>query len=215
MDIHSLRVFAATLLAAVAATGLAGAATSFDFLFDIDSVDNDSQLFLNLAVGSYHAERRTLEPMIPRIQPVGTDLPVVLFLAQTSGRSIEHIVALRERGLTWSVIFTNVGVPPDVLFAGIDRDPGPPYGKAWGYWKKHPQKPRLVDSDIVGLVQIQVGHRLLGESPFELARMRGAGKPVWVVVADRNGRPHRNAAGPPGHAKGPPPGQARGKSGFK
>ena len=166
---------------------VARAATPFDYLFNPAQVVNDHQLFLNLAVGNFGVPRPALEPMLPRMRSVEIDLPVVLFLARESGRPVSSIVDLRARGLDWSVIATRVQVAPDVFFAGIDRDPGPPYGYAWGHWKRNHRRVRLSDSDIAGLVQIQIGHRIDGRSSFELAH---ACNHTTVVryVADRHGR---------------------------
>lgn len=174
-------------LALTAGSPASRAATTFDYLFNPAKVVNDHQLFLNLAVGNSGIPRPALEPILPRMRSVETDLPVALFLARESGRPFESIVDLRARGLNWSVIATRVNVEPDIFFTGIDRDPGPPYGYAWGHWKKNRRGVRLSDSDISGLVQIQFGHRIAGPSPFELAR---ACSHTTVVnyVANRKGR---------------------------
>src|SRR5207249_5992992 len=179
--------FLIAVLLGAAVPVLAG--TSFSFLFNRDSVTNDNQLFLNLAVTHSGYERATLEPVLPRISYLQADLPVVLFLAQESSRPVDFIVGLRSQGLAWSVIFTQLRVPVDSLFAGIDQDPGPPYGKAWGYWKKHSREIRLSDSEVSGLVKIQLGSRWTEASPFELASARGrGGKSVVTLVADKQGR---------------------------
>lgn len=181
-------------LCAVPVPARAGA--SFDFLFSMDHVGDDNQYFLNVAVSNYGYNRVALEPVLPRLRYVEADLPVVLFLAHACGRPPGVIVDLRAQGLSWSVIFTRVGVPHDVLFAGIDRDPGPPYGKAWGHWRKSPRAVRLSDGDIAGLVQVQIGARAARMAPFEVARARGQGRPVAVLVAEKKGRPYHAAKGP-------------------
>jgi hypothetical protein len=196
------------LLLLTLGAGPAAASTSFDFLFNVSHVGDDNQYFLNLAVGHYGYTEPVLVPVLPRIVHVEADLPVLLFLAEESGRPIEGLVAMRADGLSWSVIFGRVGVPIDVLFVGIDRDPGPPYGKAWGYWKKNPRSVRLSDPEIGQLVSLQIGHQISGISTFELARARSGGKPVAVSVADRKGR---------SYGGGPAKAQAggKGKSGSK
>jgi hypothetical protein len=197
-----------------AAIGTARASTSFDFLFNVSSVHDDSQFFLNVAVGDSGFGRPVLEPILPRVRYVDQDLPVILFLARHSGRPPVFIVDLRAKRLSWAVIFQRVGVPYDVLFTGIDRDPGPPYGKAWGYWKKHPARMTFSDTDIRGLVRVQLGTRIAGVSPYELARDCGRGRPVAFVVADRKGRPFSKGV-PPGQAKkgGKPKDNGQGKPG--
>jgi hypothetical protein len=187
------------LAVVVLAVGLVGgistvqAGTSFDFLFSVNHVDDDSQLFLNLAVSNYGYNRSVLEPVLPRLRHVDEELPVVLFLARKSGRPVDLIVGLRARGLSWAVIFSKVNVPFDVLFVGIDRDPGPPHGKAWGHWKKRSKKLVLADAEVAGLVQVQMGSRWAGLSPLDLARAKGKGKSVHTLVADKKGRPHLKA----------------------
>lgn len=179
-------------LALCAVPGMARAGTSFDFLFSMDRVSNDNQLFLNVAVDNYGYGRRDLEPVLPRLRYVEADLPVVVFLAHECGRPPAYIVDLRARGLSWGVIFNRVGVSYSVLFDGIDRDPGPPYGKAWGHWRRNPRGYRMSDSDISGLVQVQVGARAARMRPYEMARYRGQGRPIAYVVADKHGRPYRD-----------------------
>ena len=195
-------------LALCAAPVPARAGGSFDFLFSMDRVSDDRQFFLNVAVSNYGYDRVVLEPVLPRLRYVEADLPVVLILAHECGRPPGYIVDLRYRGLSWSVIFTRVGVPYDVLFVGIDRDPGPPYGNAWGHWRRSPRGVRLSDNDISGLVQVQIGARAARMAPLEMARARGRGTPVAVVVAEKKGRPYHAARGQKGkhHGGGKPGG---------
>lgn len=167
----------------------ARADTSFDFLFSMERVSDDRQYFLSLAVSDYGYSRQVLEPVLPRLRHLEADLPVVLFLARASGKPVDLIVGWRSEGLGWSVIFGRAGVPLGVLFAGIDRDPGPPYGKAWGHWKKDPRGARISDGDIAALAQIQVGSRVTGLAPLALARQQGRGRSVAAAVAEKKGRP--------------------------
>jgi hypothetical protein len=169
------------------------AGSSFDFLFHADSARTDTQFFLNLTVGDYGFRREELEPLLPRIREVEIELPVVLYLARESRRPVAEIIDLRSSGLDWSSVFTRVGCAQERLFAGIDRDPGPPYGKAWGYRRKHGGPAQLADDDVRGLVQIQIGQRFSGLSPYELAQARGRGLSVERLVADRKGRRGRGS----------------------
>ena len=176
--------------------GAARAATGWEFLFDMARVTNDSQYFLHLAVGDAALPRPVVEPVLPRLRSVQSDLPVALFLAKQSGRPLDFIVSLRSQGVSWSLIFGKCGVPVDILYAGIDRDPGPPYGKAWGYWKKHGRSAWIPDPDVVGLVQVQFAQRFCAVPAYTLAGERGRGVSVYTVVADKKGRPWKG--GKPG-----------------
>ncbi|MCI0568170.1 MAG: hypothetical protein L0Z52_08295 [Acidobacteria bacterium] len=195
----------------VAGAAPAAAGTSFEFLFSTNRVSNDHQLFLNLAVSNSGYDRAVLEPVLPRIQYVEVDLPVVLFVARQCGQPVDVIVDLRARGLSWSVIFTQLHVAPDVLFVGIDRDPGPPYGKAWGHWKQNRSKVKLSDDEVRGLVQVQMGSRWAGASPYQLARARSQGKSVVTYVADRHGRPFQGGGQGKEKGNGKQKGHGRGK----
>ncbi len=205
------RMFGLGLYLAVAAGWSPAPAASFDFLFSVSHVDDDNQYFLNLAVSNYDHDRSSLEPALTELRYVETDLPVVLFLAQKSGKSIDFVVALRAQGLDWSVVFGRLGVPIDVLFVGIERDPGPPYGNAWGHWKRKREATVLSDAAVAGLVRVQVGHQVSGLPVLELARAEGQGKTVVAVVADKKGRPHAAEKGGKPTKAGQSKGNARGK----
>lgn len=190
------------------AAAIAAPRSSFDYLFNMERVSNDNQMFLNLTVGRFGTERVDLEPLLPRLRNLDDDLPVVLFLAQKSYTPLPEIVALRSRGFSWAVIFDKVEVPVSALFRGIRENPGPPYGKAWGHWSKNPKSLRLSDAEVAGLVHIQIGARFARMSPLELARARGQGRKVATLVAANKGRPWQ--AGKPEHAAGK--GHAKDKS---
>lgn len=203
---RSLRILAAVLVAgaalAAAAPARAAISGSFDFLFDPSRAADDHQFFLNRVVLQFGVPRPAIEPVLPRMRNLEPDLPVALFLSHASGQPLDVIVNLRVGGLPWCDVFQRVHVPPDVIFTGIDRDPGPPYGKAWGYWKKHGRGTRLSDSDICGLVGVQVGHRIVGASPYELARARGQGRTVMYAVAEKGGRHGKGRGNGPGNGPG-------------
>jgi hypothetical protein len=207
---RSLRAAAVALAAGAAFLGAgapAAAGTEFDFLFSVSHVGDDDQYFLNFTVGSMGYPQTVIQPILPRLRHVEADLPVVLFVARHSGRPVSVIVDLRSQGLSWSVILGRVGLGPDLLFVGIDRDPGPPYGKAWGYWRQRGRGVALSDADIAGLVQIQIAARHGGLSAFDLARGRGRGRPVAAALAEKRGRPYKGRpahAGKPDHGGKPP-----------
>lgn len=203
------RILAAAVVALGALAVSTPASAGFDFLFSASHVSNDNQLFLNLTVSNYDYPRTVVEPLLPRIAYVEDDLPVILFLAYHTRRSPAFFVDLRADGLSWAVIFGRVRVPMDVLFVGIDRDPGPPYGNAWGHWRHRGRKAEFSDHDIRRLVRVQVGSRITGTSALELARGGGSGKSVATMVADRKVRPQK--AGRPG--KGGDGGHPHGRKG--
>jgi hypothetical protein len=182
----------------------------------MDRVHNDNQYFLNLAVSNYGYQRPVLEPLLPRVRYVEADLPVLFFLQHASGWPLPALVDLRAQGGSWSVIFTRVGVPLDVLFVGIPEDPGPPYGNAWGYWKKNPRGARLRDRDVCDLVKVQLASRWVGAPAYEVARGYPRGVTAPVFVADKKGRPYHAeqgySQGKQGGGRGPKKGHGKPKS---
>lgn len=190
--------FVVAVLAFAVALGAAtrpASAGSFDFLFNMDHVHNDTQYFLNLAVSNYGYQRPVLEPLLPRVRYVESDLPVLIYLQQASGWPLPQLVDLRAQGASWSVIFTRVGVPQSVLFEGIPDDPGPPYGNAWGYWKKSPRGARIPDRDVCDLVRIQMASRWVGAPQYDIARGYAHGVTAPIYVAEKKGRPYHGGGG--------------------
>jgi hypothetical protein len=86
------------------------------------------------------------------------ELPVVLFIARHARVAPASIVDLRLRGLSWWDISVRYGIRPDVYYVPVRVAPGPPYGKAWGHYKKprkHWNTIVLSDDDVVDLVHVR------------------------------------------------------------
>jgi hypothetical protein len=209
---------ARTLLALALLTApTAAQALTYEYLFTPERIQTDRQLYLNLVVQDSGVPRATLEPLLPRMRYVTTDLPIVLFLTRASGKPVDSILTLRTRGLSWAQVFRDLGVGYQPLFVDIDRDPGGPYHTIWTSYRSEPSRLRLTDAQIRDLVDLQLGRKWAGMSAYDLARARARGRSVVVAVADKHGRPYRAAVAgvppghggiPPGHG-GVPPGQVK------
>lgn len=197
----ALRTAAAILVLTAATTLPARAQDVYAYLYEPERVHSDGQLFLNLAVRDLGLTPAVLNPLLPRVRSVDADLPVIFFIARQTGRPVDAIVDLRARGLSWAEVFRRLGVSYDVLFTGIDRDPGPYYRSTWTYWTVHRAAPRFTDAQVREMARLQLAQRLASVPVIEVARVRN---PV-VVVADKHGRPWARAMGvPPGHGGVPP-----------
>src|SRR5438552_1254887 len=131
----ALRTAAATAALVLAAMTLpARAQNVYAYLYDPARVRTDDQLFLNLAVRDLGLAPSVLDPLLPRVRSLQSDLPVIFFLSRQTGRPVAEIVDLRARGLSWAQVFRRLGLGYDTLFTGIDRDPGPYYRSTWTYW---------------------------------------------------------------------------------
>ena len=186
-----LALFAPLML--LIAGGTARASVGYDIAVGMN-VNEDTRIFLNV---TNQVWRPAPAAFIHECRYPADDFPVVSFLAHHSHRPPSFILHLRSEGYPWYEIFYRLHVDPGVLFVGIDRDPGPPYGNAWGYWKKHShhgryQRVRFSDRDIVGLVKVQTASRHFGASPYDFMNDRRQGRRVEYTTAERwrgkNGR---------------------------
>ena len=145
------------------------------------------------------------------------DLAVALFIARHGGASADEVLILRGQGLAWWEIAVRIGVEPEVWFVPVARDPGPPYGNAYGRWKKHGKhnaaKIALRDDEIRHLVAVRLLHEYYGVSVEVAMEWRASGRDLEQITAGeyRN----RHGKGAPGPAKvavqdDPKPGKNKG-----
>lgn len=200
MSTHSSLAIRLGLPAVLLAAAIPAAAyTQYEYLFEPAAVHNDTQMFLNLTVTDSGVARATLEPLLPRIRYVDSDLPVMLFLARQSGRPVGSIVDLRARGYSWARIFSTLGLRYDPLFTDYTEDVAPRYRTVWTTWRTRPTTLRLTDYQVRDLVRVQYGHRLASAPVVEVVRRT----PI-VYVAEKRGRTYSRLGVPPGHGGVPP-----------
>lgn len=173
------------LFAAVLLIAASPARAGLDWTAGIQLSDGD-RTFVNLSVGHFGADERAVAPVLRRLPSPEDNLPVLLFLARESGRAPDYILDLRLRGLSWWDITLRLGVRPSRLYVAVPVDPGPPYGKAWGYWRKHPhaRKGTVVvnDREFCDIVGAQVIGRAYDVSPREILDQRRSGSRFGGVV---------------------------------
>jgi hypothetical protein len=75
------------------------------------------------------------------------------------------------------------GLSPKLYYVAFTEDPGPPYGKAWGHFKKHKKNKwneiRLSDAEIVTCVNTRFLCDRYGYTPDEVVKLRQKGD-GWV-----------------------------------
>jgi hypothetical protein len=125
------------------------------------------------------------------------DLAVALFITRHSGKPQAEIYRLRRQGLSWWEISIRCGVPADVWFVKVERDPGPPYGKAWGYWKKHGRDRRqavvLTDDDCRNFVAVRMAHEYFGVPVETAMEWRSSTRDIRVLVSAEYRQRHGKA----------------------
>ena len=195
-------IFAAAAVATLLWPAAIPAADTFHDATIALHVGDDGRFFLNLTNEHYAVPERTAVAVVKRCPRPQDDYPVVMLLARLSGRSPDTILSMRLRGAPWVDVFARNQVSPDVLFVGMDRDPGPPYGHAWGYWRKHGMegdaRAALSDDQIVDLAKLQIVSGSYRVSPYSVIaeRQRGSTIERYAVV---HGRPAGAVPAKQGH----------------
>ncbi len=180
----------------------ARAAVAFDVNLGVP-IGDDARVFLNLTNEYYAPPREVAMTLVRRCRYPEDDYPAVLFLAHASGRPPAAILDLRLSGESWADIMFSLGVRPSVLFAGIDRDPGPPYGRAWGYWRKYPnERLRIRDGDFVEYTKMRIASGYYRVRPGTIITERQRGVTVERYVANRRHGEGRGSRGERGRGEG-------------
>ena len=148
-----------------------------------------------LAIGeTYKVPER--EVVVVRDRHVPDDeLPIVFFIAARAKVAPGLVVDFRLGRHSWFEVAQHFGVGPDAFFVEFSKEPGPPYGKAWGYYHKHPRNEWhrivLADDDIVNLVNLRLMTTRYNCTPDEVVRLR-SGKRGFVAIHTEIERDHGN-----------------------
>lgn len=145
---------------------------------------------------------------------------IALYLSHLSGKSALNLWAMHRDGMSWWDVAARVGIPPSDIVVRPSRDYGPPYGKAWGYWKKKRGRRafRLSDREFAAMVRVRTLSRATGLSPDAVMERLSGGRHYdgWAAEVCRERR-HKQREhdrmkehGPPGHEKEHGRGRSRG-----
>ena len=173
-----------------------------------------AQFSVSASIGNFHVAVSNYyrvperEVIVIRERRIPDDeLPVVLFIAQRARVAPAVIVDLRLGGRSWMDIAVRYGLGPDVFYVPVAVVSGPPYGKAYGHYKKPKQHWKtivLADDDVVNLVNLRFLSDHYHVAPERVIELRGRhtdfvainaefgrGRTVRTVVVDRDddGRP--------------------------
>jgi hypothetical protein len=221
---------ACALVVALATTVCAGQASAgVDVCFGAAlQIGDDTEVYLAFSSRYYDREEEDVRRW-HRHCGESDDLAVALFVARQSGRNPDDVLILRGQGLAWWEISLRLGVKPEVWFVPVTRNPGPPYGNAYGRWKKHgkggPDKIALSDAEARDLVAVRMLHEYYGVTAEMAMDWRASGKGLRELSAGeyrrRHGGKHANekdaakvavqADETPGKGKGPQKHGGKGK----
>ncbi|MDD4051003.1 MAG: hypothetical protein PHR28_03750 [candidate division Zixibacteria bacterium] len=149
----------------------------------------------HMAVGKHYNYPENQVVVVRQKNIPEDELPVVFFLARRAQVSPMTVVKLRQGGQSWWDISLHYGLSPDIFFVPVHGDPGPPYGRAYGYYKdkdKHHWKTvRLEDDDIINLVNLRFLSDRYKHSPDDIIRLRaGGGDFVKIHGEVKRGKDH-------------------------
>lgn len=167
--------------------------------FDIGISGDDSGIRgFHFAVGDYYrVPERTVVVIRERRLP-DEELPVVFFIAGRARVEPAVIVDLRLRGVSWWDISVRYGLGADVYYLPVRVHPGPPYGKAYGHYKKWPKhkwhKIKLADDDIVNLVNLRFISDYHGLAPERVIELRSGGAGFKTIyVQEEKAKKHKHS----------------------
>jgi hypothetical protein len=158
---------------------LAGTASAQNVSTGISIADGELRSFY-LAIGDYY---RVPEPKVVHVKKHyrvrDEELPVVFYLAACARVEPDVIIDLRLRQrMSWLNITFHFGLTPEIYYVPVQRV-GPPYGKAYGHYKKHEHDYKrvvLADEDVVNLVNLRFisdYHRVAPEMVMDMRSQGG------------------------------------------
>ena len=152
------------------------------------SVEDGCLKTFHLAIGEHFSVPEKQVIVVRERKIPDDELPVVFFIAARAGVAPEAIIKLRLGGKSWMAISTHYGLTAEIFYVPIKSNPGPPYGNAYGHYKKRKKaewgKIQLADADVVNLVNLKFISEHYGCSPDEVIRMREKGGNFAAINAE-------------------------------
>jgi hypothetical protein len=153
------------------------------------SIGDDGLRGFYLAIGDYYrVPEREVVVVRDRHIP-DEEIPIVFFLAQRAHVSPSAIINLRLAGRSWPDVSLHFGLGPEIFYVPVRETAviGPPYGKAYGHYKKKPKKQWgtivLSDADVVNLVNLRFISDHYKYEPEKVMKLR-EGKKNFVAIND-------------------------------
>ena len=181
---NAIALIVGTLCLVCTFGGAARAGVDIDLRASVP-IGDDAQLFFGINSQYFDRDRPDVEQWGGQCRNPD-DLAVLLFLARHSGRPPAQLLALRNDGLSWWQIGLRLDVPMDVWFVSMSRDPGPPYGKAYGHWRKHQRDRRhtfvLSDREARDFVAVRMLHEYYRVDVPTAMKWRASGRDLRTLA---------------------------------
>lgn len=213
-----MRTIVSKILAAVAALLIAlGGLPARGSQIDLGLSIGDGQVkSFYLAVGDhYRVAPAVVAGFRTRYKLLDDELPVVFFLAARARVAPQAVIDLRLGKRSWFAVALHFGLSPEIFFVpvGMERI-GPPYGNAYGYYRKHGRagdwgQLSLNDREVMDLVNLRFLSEYHGVSPDVIIGWRGQGRSFVSIHGEAGRGKSKNAR--PGKPKDPKPPKDRRK----
>ena len=148
----------------------------------------------HVAVANYYHVPEREVVVIRERRIVDDELPVVFFIAQRAHVPPARVIALRESGRSWWDISIHFGLGPEIYYVPVAVVQGPPYGHAYGHYKKdkkHWKTIVLTDADVVNLVELRFLSEYYGVAPERVIEARARHADFVMVHSEIGGRRDR------------------------
>ncbi len=158
--------------------------------FGISVADGELRSFYLAVSSHYRVPGEEVVAVKERYRFRNEELPVVYYLAARARVKPSAIIDLRMSRMSWLDISLHFGLTPEIFFVPLTVEKvGPPYGKAYGYYKKYRPKKEwnkivLSDSEVVDLVNLRFVSEYHRLAPSEVIKMRGQGKNFVNINAE-------------------------------
>lgn len=201
-----------TCLLIAALAGVVSGAPAWASQVDLGLAVSDGRLrSFYIAVGDhYRVAPRTVFDLRTRHRLLDEELPVVFFLAARAHVGPQVVIDLRLGRRSWFDVAVRLGLSPEIFFVPVRLERvGPPYGNAYGYYRKHGtagdwRKIVLADREVIDLVNLRFLSEYHGVAPDEIMALRGR-QTSFVRIHDEIGRGRDKGAAARGPAaKGGP-----------
>jgi len=160
-----------------------------------------------LAVSDYYGvQGKAIVAAKKRYRLSDEELPVVYFLSARARIDPSVIIGLRIKGLSWLDVTFHYGLTPEIFYVPVAVEKiGPPYGKAYGHFKKYRSKKEwkkivLSDYEITDLVNLRFISEHYKVKPEAVMKMRSQGK-NFLTINEENRKVKAKAKGKQGKDK--------------
>lgn len=144
-----------------------------------------------VAVSNYYQVPKNEVIVVRERRIPDEELPVVFFIAQRAHVPPARIADMRLRGSSWWDISVRYGLNAEVYYVPVAVRTGPPYGRAYGHYKKPRNEWRtlvLTDADIVNLVELRFMSEHYHVAPERIIEMRERNVDFVSIHRDVSGR---------------------------